>query len=145
MDWISVKDKLPQLDEEVLVYVNGVSHNSGNYETVSLSYLTQYYGENFEAEGIEWSCKMSCLETVTHWIPLPPPPKNHVDKTSTNYFMTKMTQDEFDILKTFRPTSSVRMGFETGFSSEERYILNTINSKRIQCHQIPKEKNDEKK
>jgi len=75
MKWISVKDKVPKLDEEVLVYVHGISHNSGPYQIISLSYLTQFFGKDMKPEGIEWICKMSCDETVTHWMPLPEPPK----------------------------------------------------------------------
>lgn len=56
-----------------------------------------------------------------------------MDKTSTTYFMTQMTQQEFDeLIKKYRPPSSVRMGCETGLTREERYIFNKIRSDIIQ-------------
>ena len=52
-----------------------------------------------------------------------------MDKTSTTYFMTQMTQQEFDeLIKKYRPPSSVRMECETGLTRKERYIFNKIRS-----------------
>ena len=73
MEWISVKDRLPDLDAEVLVYVNGNSFNNGPYSDIGISYLTKYYGDRYE--GWDWSCTMSNQEVVTHWMLLPEPPK----------------------------------------------------------------------
>ena len=47
MKWISVKDRLPPLDEDVLVFVSGFSYNSGPYQTICISNLNTYYGNNF--------------------------------------------------------------------------------------------------
>lgn len=74
MNWISVKDSLPSLHEDVLVFVEGISYNSGPYKSIDISNLTELYGEGFKVEGIEWNCTMSCKEVVTHWMPLPEPP-----------------------------------------------------------------------
>ena len=48
---------------------------------------------------------------------------DETDKTSTTYFMTKMTQEEFDALRKFGGGSK---DFETGSSRDERYVFNKI-------------------
>lgn len=68
MEWISVKDKVPEMNVLVLTY--------GNYE----------YVVGFLDEDKKWSAKDSDHETgepwlrdhgaVTHWMPLPKSPKN---------------------------------------------------------------------
>lgn len=63
MEWISVKDQLPEIDQLVLWY-----HDTGGYSVFEIdkdlfwmdslySYLANYFH-------------------VTHWIKLPEPPKN---------------------------------------------------------------------
>jgi len=46
-----------------------------------------------------------------------------IDKKSTKYFMTQMTQKEFDELYKFRFTSH---DLETGLTKKKRYIFNKI-------------------
>ncbi len=75
MKWISVEDRLPKVDEEVLVYVHGISYNSCAYQMISMSSLTKIYRRDMDPEELQWICKMSCDETVTHWMPLPKPPE----------------------------------------------------------------------
>jgi len=64
MEWISVKDGLPEtkLDENVLVYTT-----SG----VVISRLVKEYG-NFVWQ-LPWG---NFTEDVTHWMPLPKPPQD---------------------------------------------------------------------
>ncbi len=50
------------------------------------------------------------------------------DKKSIKYFMTKMTQEEFDELNKFRIRTN---DYETGWSRDERYIFNKIRSDYI--------------
>lgn len=45
--------------------------------------------------------------------------------------MQEMTQEEFSDIIKFRPTSSVKMGFETGMTARDRYEFNKINSERL--------------
>ena len=60
-EWISVKDGLPKDDSPVLVYKSRHSEAYGNMETA------YYWNQR------RW---MGCIgETVTHWMPLPQPPK----------------------------------------------------------------------
>ena len=65
MQWISVKDKLPPKNVEVLVYstVNGVRQD--HYIQTLPNGTLEFYGDRDE---YEWN--------VTHWMPLPKPPKN---------------------------------------------------------------------
>lgn len=58
-EWISVKDELPDLNKEVLVNIKLPSRNK-----VSLSYNSTLGG---------WQCGYG--ENITHWMPLPAPPK----------------------------------------------------------------------
>lgn len=61
MNWISIKDRLPENNILVLTYSQG-----GN--TVDLGY---YHGK--WAGG--WTIGLSSGVNVTHWMPLPDPPK----------------------------------------------------------------------
>ena len=67
MEWISVNDRLPELHHSVLI-----SDGMGFY----VATLLKNCGEN------EWKISCDCADIerhygieVTHWIPLPSPPK----------------------------------------------------------------------
>ena len=60
-EWISVNDRLPEDYSPVLVYKSRHSESYGNMGTA------YYWNQS------RW---MGCIgETVTHWMPLPQPPK----------------------------------------------------------------------
>lgn len=59
-EWISVKDRLPEKDIAVLACID-----KGQYRTPMISCVS-YYGE--------W-ITLKKTEKVTHWMPLPEPPK----------------------------------------------------------------------
>lgn len=52
-----------------------------------------------------------------------------IDKTSMKYFMTQMTQQEFDEIIKYRPNSN--SDFETGWNRDERYVMNKIRSEYL--------------
>ena len=66
--WISVRDRLPPLDKEVLVYTNGnirvCSLIRPSHETADVVWEDDY-GYWDDDEGIA---------AVSHWMPLPEPP-----------------------------------------------------------------------
>lgn len=68
--WISVKDRLPEEDKYCLIFFN----NSAQSKGIDCAY---YYGDQ------EWSLE----EHITHWMPLPEPPKEkHCICTGLNEF-----------------------------------------------------------
>lgn len=83
-DWISVKDRLPQEDVDVLAFC--VSSNEQalpeykNYCEVER--LSNCFGEgklNFRINALKYG-------TVTHWMPLPKPPIYSKEKKGINIF-----------------------------------------------------------
>ena len=65
-EWISVKDRLPEQLKEVLICFDGYGKKSVSTAT----YRNYFYGK-------EWLSNMMSLsvDSVTHWMPLPEPPK----------------------------------------------------------------------
>jgi|HubBroStandDraft_4_1064222.scaffolds.fasta_scaffold32474_4 hypothetical protein len=62
MDWINVKDKLPKMGEDVLVFNSGIIFHAFWDRTSSIQ------GDWYDLRN------MWILENVTHWMPLPLPP-----------------------------------------------------------------------
>ena len=65
MEWISVKDRMPSMKDIVLVY-------DTFFEGVSIGYISEFLGER-TVWIIDYGESVS--DTVTHWMPLPEPPK----------------------------------------------------------------------
>lgn len=63
-EWISVKDRLPE--KETDVFVAGLHCNSWIYSVAGL------FGDEFLSMETEDEMRF----TVTHWMPLPEPPKD---------------------------------------------------------------------
>ena len=77
MEWISVKDRLPEEGVEVLIYCNpdivqavfSVGYWKGSFD------VTDYMNDGFVPD--RRICKQgSDYDYVTHWMPLPEPPKS---------------------------------------------------------------------
>lgn len=62
MDWVSVKDRLPNVMENVLVYWKNTSQGKEYYETT-------YY------DGYDWFTLRKPWIEVIAWMPIPEPPK----------------------------------------------------------------------
>jgi len=73
-EWISMKDRLPEEDKQVLTYAiqsknihdDGFPYQTGVY--IRGRWLTDHF------------CESSFIENVTHWMPLPEPPKELKDE-----------------------------------------------------------------
>lgn len=66
-DWISVRERLPEVRQEVLVYWRNTSQKAEHFE------LTRYTGDHWyllDNTGRPW------IEVVA-WMPLPEPPKEN--------------------------------------------------------------------
>lgn len=86
MDWISVKDRLPDEEDDVLLLVREVEHY-GRHEEKRNVYRWVFTGWRVDDEWATTYChgyrriqeenekSTYCEHTVTHWMPLPPPPK----------------------------------------------------------------------
>lgn len=69
-EWISVKDRLPEIDGNVLVIVNGKPHKNVTLESAyELAEFSPSDGWILEMWP-EWE-----TPKVTHWMPLPEPPE----------------------------------------------------------------------
>ncbi len=79
MEWISLKDKLPKLNESVLLFDDWVSHRDTNtkHKEVRVGFLEEYTIRKSKI-GIVVDCEWKGTEfafNITHWMPLPEPPK----------------------------------------------------------------------
>jgi hypothetical protein len=77
--WISVKERLPENNDEILVY-------STTLEAVSVRKLKPYacyYFEVFKAYHSDSQAWLSTI-TITHWMPLPKPPESLLQKHQPN-------------------------------------------------------------
>lgn len=59
--WIPVTDRLPQDDEDVLVWVDGTHRDMA-----------------YRDEGVWYDEEHNHLKNITHWMPLPEPPKEDI-------------------------------------------------------------------
>ena len=64
-EWISVKDRLPEDDSDVLAYLR-------------IGEIGRIYPANY-ANGMWFDCMFNtpATDTTTHWMPLPEPPKEN--------------------------------------------------------------------
>ena len=65
-EWISANDRLPEEEERVLIYTKTNITNYGTY--------TKRYGA-YRKEGFICQDGFMWLNTASHWMPLPQPPK----------------------------------------------------------------------
>lgn len=82
-EWISVKDRLPELKEQVLVYGRATMQSIRLVQPAVLkknySYAHNPFASEFEWEGFDiigHDGEVDDVVEVTHWMPLPNPPKD---------------------------------------------------------------------
>lgn len=66
MNWISVKDRLPEDEEAVLVYYRFDDESKMSFYGILTYYVDEPY-PHWQHEGIGLK--------ITHWMPLPEPPE----------------------------------------------------------------------
>ena len=72
MEWINVKDKLPELkDGSVLVHFE-----NGSIETVHIEDYFKPITNGYDSNGVLQYTKWYLSTTITHWMELPSPPFN---------------------------------------------------------------------
>lgn len=71
--WISVEERLPEDDVEVLVYIASKKENVDSVIAIT-HYTHSMYGYNIEGWCSPWQYCFWDRE-VTYWMPLPEPPK----------------------------------------------------------------------
>lgn len=70
-NWISVKDRLPEKDESVVVYSYEDKVNNGFY----VAWIERFNKDNLPIWQYSWCCGCFVPGKVTHWQPLPKEPK----------------------------------------------------------------------
>lgn len=68
--WISVEDRLPETQAEVLLYVK---HNNGGTNFVSVGSRSHFTHNRYYIDAVTTAID---ADRVTHWRPLPEPPKD---------------------------------------------------------------------
>jgi hypothetical protein len=72
--WISVKDKLPEIGKEVIVF--SPRSNQGKGRVTALSRYIRYEGAvDFYWDNSYGGRNVYVQEAITHWMPLPKPPQ----------------------------------------------------------------------
>ena len=76
-EWISVKDRLPNIDIDVVIFAVGKSDLFENKVAITHRYYPMRWW-NKESEYIDWLQPWQYFTAnyeITHWMPLPEPPK----------------------------------------------------------------------
>lgn len=77
MEWISINDRLPNLEESVLLFDDWKTTDKEERKDIRLGYLSESTTRK-TSNGISVSCEWGGTEfafNITHWMPLPEPPK----------------------------------------------------------------------
>lgn len=74
MEWISVKDRLPETDGRCIVYKRydwERGGTGGHFFVIEILSFNTHYQCWDDEDGDDYNCD---IEKVTHWMPLPPAP-----------------------------------------------------------------------
>lgn len=66
MEWISVKERMPRYNKDVITFAPNMAM------PIVVDWYNGYYGE----DDNEWHEGWNTGRSITHWMPLPEPPKN---------------------------------------------------------------------
>lgn len=69
MEWISVKDSLPEKNKNVLLFMKNNTHS-----WVQIGISDDFYPSWFVCDACLDHVEINFDELVTHWMPLPEPP-----------------------------------------------------------------------
>lgn len=74
--WISVKDRLPMIDEDVLVFAKGKEDGFIGETKIAIAHMTDcmYFGGYTIKVEPRWRCPIQFFLTeyeITHWMPMP--------------------------------------------------------------------------
>jgi|LakMenEpi03Aug12_release.lakeMendotaPanAssembly.Ray.scaffolds.fasta_scaffold407930_2 hypothetical protein len=76
--WVSIKERLPELEEFVLLFDNWKATTDGKERmSIRVGYLSEYVTRKTN-DGIVKYCEWRGTEfafNITHWMPLPNPPR----------------------------------------------------------------------
>ena len=74
MEWIECKNKLPEDEKSVIMFVHNDNYE---YTNITIGYLTDstYLDEEEEQQWCSFEDYFD-MEDVSHWMPLPQPPKD---------------------------------------------------------------------
>lgn len=81
-EWISVKDRLPEFEQKVLLFDHWHTHwmplpEKQERKDIRVGYLSEVTTRNSQ-QGIVKDCEWKGTEfafNITHWMPLPEPPQ----------------------------------------------------------------------
>ena len=82
MKWISVKDRLPEKENSVLI-TNGVWVNFGWIESCWYNHEKDEFEETWVGANLDWDGGADKVD-VTYWMPNPEPPSDKKDKQERN-------------------------------------------------------------
>lgn len=77
IEWIDIKEKLPELEKDVLLFDNWKNTDGEVRQDIKVGYLSEFTTRK-TLEGVTHCCEWSghdFLFNITHWMPLPKPPK----------------------------------------------------------------------
>jgi len=64
MEWISVEDRLPEINRDVLGYMD-ISEDGQSGDDIHVAHYNKSFG---------WCVSGFTMQCITHWMPLPDPP-----------------------------------------------------------------------
>lgn len=80
MEWISVEDQMPELNQSVLVYDCENGCRDAVYKLPEEGTIAFNRGDKPSFSIVNWISYSAEYWNVSHWMPLPPPPPQPKDE-----------------------------------------------------------------